>query len=65
MTVKAAEFFKPYRFGVACLNRAEKIAHSLRACIEKHWDDDDHFVILKVDMKNIFNMVNIQQSQFG
>ena len=54
---KAAEFFKPYQFGVVCSNGAEKIAHDLRACVNKHWLDDD-FVILKVDMKNAFNMVS-------
>ena len=56
---KAAEFFKPFQFGVACSFGAEKIAHGLRACIEKHWLDDD-FVVLKVDMKNAFNMVSRQ-----
>ena len=40
--VKAAEFFKPYQLGgVACSSGAEKIAHGLRACIEKHWHDGD------------------------
>ena len=54
---KAAEFFKPYQFGVACSNGAEKIAHGLRACVNKYWLDDD-FVVLKVDMKKAFNMVS-------
>ena len=45
--------------GVACSFGAEKIAHGLRACIENHWLDDD-FVVLKVDMKNAFNMVSRQ-----
>ena len=54
---KAAEFFKPYQFGVACSNGAEKIAHGLRACVNKYWLDDD-FVVLKVDMKNAFYMVS-------
>eukprot|EP00731_Ephydatia_muelleri_P033215 Em0026g35a len=41
-----------------CLsNGAEKIAHGLRACVNKYWLDDD-FVVLKVDMKNAFNMVS-------
>ena len=56
---KAAEFFKPFQFGVACSFGAEKIAHGLRACIENHWLDVD-FVVLKVDMKNAFNMVSRQ-----
>ena len=51
---KAAEFYKPHQFGV---NGAEKIAHGLRACANKYWLDDD-FVVLKVDMKNAFNMVS-------
>ena len=54
---KAAEFSEPHRFGVACSNGAEKIAHGLRACVNKYWLDDD-FVVLKVDMKNAFNMVS-------
>ena len=54
---KAAEFFKPHQFGVACSNGAEKIAHGLRACVNKYWLDDD-FVVLKVDMKNAFNLVS-------
>ena len=54
---KAAEFFKPHQFGVACSNGAEKIAHGLRACVNKYWLDDD-FVPLKVNMKNAFDMVS-------
>ena len=57
MKGKAAEFFKPHHFGVACSNGVEKIAHGLRACVNKYWLDDD-FVVLKVDMKNAFNMVS-------
>ncbi|KAL5494323.1 hypothetical protein EMCRGX_G015630 [Ephydatia muelleri] len=30
---KAAEFFEPHQFGVACSNGAEKIARGLRACV--------------------------------
>ena len=54
--VRAAQFFKIYQFDVACSNGAEMIAHGLRACIKKHWHDDD-FSVLKMDMKNAFNMV--------
>ena len=32
---KAAEFFEPHQFGVACSNGAEKIARGLRACVNK------------------------------
>ena len=56
---KAVEYFKPFQFGVACSFGAEKIAHVLRTCIENHWLDHD-FVVLKVDMKNAFNMVSRQ-----
>ena len=56
---KAAEFYKPFQFGVACSFGAENIAHGLRTCIENHWLDDD-FIVLKVDMKNAFNMVSCQ-----
>ncbi|KAL5496908.1 hypothetical protein EMCRGX_G013281 [Ephydatia muelleri] len=52
-----SEFIEPHQFGVACSNGAEKIAHGLRACVNKYWLDDD-FVVLKVDMKNAFNMVS-------
>ena len=54
---KAAEFLEPHQFGVACSNGAEKITHGLRACVNKYWLDDD-FVVLKVDMKNAFNIVS-------
>ncbi|KAL5496983.1 hypothetical protein EMCRGX_G013364 [Ephydatia muelleri] len=53
--MKAADFFKPCEFGVACPFGAAKIAYSLRSCIEKHWMDDD-FGILKVNMRNAFKL---------
>ena len=53
---KAAEFFQPQQLGVAC--RAG-VAHALRGCVEEHWMDED-FVVLKVDMRNTFNMVSRQ-----
>ena len=56
---KAASFFKPSQFSVACPNGAEKVIHGLRACIDKHWFDDD-FGVLKIDMKNAFNLVSRQ-----
>ena len=48
---KASEFFQPHQFGVACPMGAEKIVHGLRACVEKHWLEEN-LVVLKVDMKN-------------
>ena len=59
MRAKASEIFQPYQFGVACPMGAEKIAHGLRACMEEHWVEDN-FAVLKVDMKNAFNMVSHQ-----
>ena len=56
---KASEFFQPHQFGVACPMGAEKIVHGLRACVEKHWLEEN-FVVLKVDMKNAFNLVSRQ-----
>ena len=56
---KAASFFEPSQFGVACPNGAEKVIHGLRACMDKHWFDDDCGV-LKIDMKNAFNLVSRQ-----
>eukprot|EP00731_Ephydatia_muelleri_P001739 Em0001g1739a len=57
LEVKAASFFEPYQFGVACPRGAERIIHDLRACVEEHWLEED-FVVLKVDMKNAFNQVS-------
>ena len=45
--------------GIACPLGAENIVHGLRDCIEQHWLEDD-FVVLKVDLKNAFNMVSRQ-----
>ena len=56
---KAPELFHPLQFGVACTAGSEKIIHGLRKCIEDHWDDED-FVVLKVDMRNAFNLVSRQ-----
>ena len=49
---KASEFFQPHQFRVACPMGAEKIVHGLRACVEKHWLEEN-LVVLKVDMKNV------------
>ena len=59
LKVKAADFFQPLQFGVACCTGAEKITHGLRICLEEHWLDDD-FVAFKVDMKNACNVVSRQ-----
>ena len=56
---KAAEFFHPHQFGVAYPFGTEKIAHGLRRCVEEHWYDTE-FVVLKVDLKNTFNLVSRQ-----
>ena len=56
---KASEFFQSYQFGVACPMGAEKIAHGLRAHVEMHWLEEN-FVVMKVDMKNAFNLVSRQ-----
>ena len=56
---KASEFFQPLQLGVACHAGAEKVAHALRRCIDEHWMDKD-FVVLKVDMRNAFNIVSRQ-----
>eukprot|EP00731_Ephydatia_muelleri_P003982 Em0002g158a len=56
---KAASFFEPSQFGVTSPNGAEKVIHGLRACMDKHWFDDD-FGVLKIDMKNAFNLVSRQ-----
>eukprot|EP00731_Ephydatia_muelleri_P016404 Em0009g828a len=56
---KAAEFFHPFQFGVACPRGAEKILHSLMCCFDDHWADNN-FVVLKVDMTNAFNLVSRQ-----
>ena len=56
---KATEFFQPLQFGVACPAGTEKVIHGLRACMEGHWNDDD-FAVVKVDMRNAFNLVSRQ-----
>ena len=56
MKTKAAD---PFQYGVACPFGAEKIAHSVRSCVEKHWMDED-LGVLKVDMRNAFNLASRQ-----
>ena len=56
---KVADFFDPLQFRVACSSGAEKVIHGLRNCMDKHWNTED-FVVLKVDMRNAFNVVSRQ-----
>ena len=56
---KASEYFAPLQMGVACPSGAEKIIHGLRHCVEDHWMEED-FAVMKVDMRNAFNMVSRQ-----
>ena len=56
---KASEYFAPLQMGVACPSGAEKIIHGLRHCVEDHWMDED-FAIMKIDMRNAFNLVSRQ-----
>ena len=56
---KAADYFAPLQFGVACPGGMEKIIHHLREVVEQHWMDPG-FAILKVDMHNAFNLVSRQ-----
>ena len=56
---KASQFFNPFQFGVACPAGTEKIVHKLRQVIEDNWNNGD-FAILKVDMRNAFNLVSLE-----
>ena len=56
---KASDFFQPLQFGVSCTLGSEKVIHGLRRCLVEHWNSDD-FVVLKIDMKNVFNLVSRQ-----
>eukprot|EP00731_Ephydatia_muelleri_P019402 Em0012g227a len=56
---QATELFQPLQFGVACPSGTEKVIHGLRTCMEEHWEDDDYAVV-KVDMRNTFNLVSRQ-----
>ena len=54
---KASDFFQPLQLGVACASGTEKIVLGLRRCVEDHWTDND-FAVIKIDMKNAFNLVS-------
>ena len=45
--------------GVACPSGSEKIIHGLRCCVDKHWFSTD-FTVLKIDLRNAFNLVSRQ-----
>jgi hypothetical protein len=55
--VRAAEFFAPHQHGVACPAGAERVVHFVRQVCQKSNQDPD-FVILKVDLRNAFNLVS-------
>ena len=57
MKDKATQFFNPFQYGVACPAGTKKIVHKLRQVIEDNWNNGD-FAILKVDMRNAFNLVS-------
>ena len=38
---------------------SEKVVHGIRNCVDQHWGDED-FAVLKVDLKNAFNLVSRQ-----
>ena len=59
---KATEFFQPLQFGVACPSGTEEVIHGLRTCMEEHLGDDD-FAVVKMDMRNAFNLVSRQALQ--
>ena len=42
---------------MACASGTEKIIHGLRRCVEDHWSDND-FAVIKIDMKNAFNIIS-------
>ena len=56
---KASDFFDPLQFEVACPLGSEKVIHGIRNCVDQHWRDED-FAVLKVDLKNAFNLVSRQ-----
>ena len=45
--------------GVACPFGVENIVHGLRMCVEEHGNDND-FVVMKIDLRNAFNLVSRQ-----
>ena len=49
--------------GVACPSGAEKIIHGLRHCMEHHCMHDEDFAVMKIDMRNAFNLVSRGSNQ--
>ena len=45
--------------GVVCPGRSKSTIHSLRECMESHWNGD-HFMTLKIVFQNAFNVVSRQ-----
>ena len=54
---RAITFFKPWQNGVATAAGTERVAHFVRHVANTNAEVSD-FVILKVDLKNAFNMVS-------
>ena len=57
--VQGLRIFSASSVWSSCASGTEKVVHSLRACMDKHWEDDD-FAVVKVDMRNAFNLVSRQ-----
>ena len=57
--MKASDFFSPHQLGITCPYGVEKIVHGLCICIEEHVNDND-FVLIKIDLRNAFNLVSRQ-----
>ena len=53
---KASDLFWPHQVGVACPMGAKKMIHGLRGCVKAHCNYE-YFVVLKVDLRNAFNLV--------
>ena len=62
--MKASEFFSPHQLGAACQYGVEKVVRVLCCCIEEHGNEDD-FVVMKIDLKNSFNLVSRLSSPMG
>ena len=54
---KAIQFFRPFKYGVACPSGSEKIVHKRMQVIEDSWNNGD-FAILTIDLRNTFNLVS-------
>jgi hypothetical protein len=55
----AREVLAPHQFGIGTPGGAELIIHRLRRLVEEQRpEDNDDFVVLKIDVKNAFNSVD-------